>query len=331
MSETKKADMNDSATRDGADIHPHVAVSACLLGQRVRYDGGHTRDRFVAEQLGKVFKLTSVCPELEAGMGVPRPSIHLRRVDGKLHLVSRDGSEDYTDRIAAVAERRSRTLESRISGFILKNKSPTCGMERVPVANADGVKQDRSGTGMFVQHFTRLAPLVPIEEQGRLHDPVLRENFIERVYAFARWQALPPDDVAGFIEFHARHKLMLMARGSECYARLGRIVAGVTAVDLSERRERYIQAFMSAMRERASRKRHYNVLQHVMGYFKRQLDSEDKQELLALLDAYRNMQVPLATPVALMHHYLRKYPDGYLSRQHYLAPYSETLGLRAHI
>jgi uncharacterized protein YbgA (DUF1722 family)/uncharacterized protein YbbK (DUF523 family) len=302
-----------------------------LLGHRVRYDGGHTRDHFVTEQLGKVFKLTPVCPELEAGMGVPRVAIHLRRVDGKQRLVSRDGSHDYTDRIAAVARRRTRELEHRISGFIFKNKSPTCGIERVPVANANGVKQDRSGTGLFVQHFTRLAPLVPIEEQGRLNDPVLRENFIERVYAFTRWQKLSPDDVAGFIEFHARHKLMLMARGSECYTRLGRIVAGVTRVDLSERRERYIQEFMSTMRERANRKRHYNVLQHVMGYFKRKLDSEDKQELLALLDAYRNMQVPLATPLALMNHYLRKYPDGYLSRQHYLDPYSEALGLRAYI
>ena len=182
---------------------------------------------------------------------------------------------------------------------------------------------------MLVQHFTRHCPLIPIEEVGRLNDPVLRENFLERVDALDRWYRLQPDDVAGFIEFHARHKMMLMARGTAAYARLGRMVSGVRRHDLAKRRDAYIEAFMQTMAQRVSRKRHYNVLQHMLGHFKRNLSSADKQELLDIFQSYRLTQTPLVTPITLLLHHLRKYPDAYLAQQHYLKPYPDRLALRA--
>lgn len=309
---------------------PAIGVSACLLGHPVRFDGGHKRDRFITDKLSRVMDFVPVCPETEAGLGVPRPAIQLRRIEGTIRLVqSSDHSVDYTEIMAGVAVKRARELGGRISGFIFQKKSPSCGMERVPVVQGDNRPAERNGTGLFVQHFTHHCPLVPIEEEGRLNDPVLRENFLERVYALDRWYRLDPTSVKGFIDFHAQHKLMLMARGSEAYARLGRIVAGVREKTLQARRDSYIAAFMETMAKRVSRSHHYNVLQHVMGYFKRGLSAADKRELLEVFDSYRASQVPLAAPVTLLNHHLRKHPDAYLARQHYLKPYPDTLALRA--
>jgi len=311
---------------------PNIAVSACLLGQPVRFDGGHKRSRFITDELSQLMDIVPVCPEMESGMGVPRPTIHLRRIDGKLRLTrSDDGDIDFTDQIVAVAKQRAEQLEGQVSGFIFQKKSPTCGMERVPVKSENGNHADSSGVGLFVQHFTQFCPLIPIEESGRLNDPELRENFIERIYALDRWNRLDAHDLQGFIHFHARHKLMLMARGTKSYTQLGRIVAGVRRADLSKRREAYIPLFMKTMAIRSSRKRHCNVLQHIMGYFKRDLTHGDKQELLDVMKAYRLMQTPLSTPMALFKHHLRKHPDRYLERQHYFAPYPGDLALRAHI
>lgn len=309
---------------------PTIAVSACLLGHPVRFDGGHKRDRFITDQLSRVMEFVPVCPEIEAGLGVPRPTIQLRRLNGEIRLVqSNDPTIDFTDRMTEIAISRAQQLNGHISGYIFQKKSPSCGMERVPVANGPGKPAERTGVGLFVQHFTRHAPLIPIEEEGRLNDPLLRENFLERVYALDRWYHLDPNDLKGFIDFHAQHKLMLMARGSEAYRRLGRIVAGVSRKTLQERREAYIALFMQTLGKRVSRNHHYNVLQHIMGFFKRELTTEDKQELMDVFDAYRASQIPLAAPVTLLSHHLRKHPDAYLARQHYLKPYPNTLALRA--
>lgn len=309
---------------------PTIGVSACLLGKPVRHDGGHKRDRFITDHLSQTLEFMPVCPEMEAGLSVPRPTIHLRRIDGEIRLTRSDDRDiDFTDQMAEVALKRARELKGRISGFVFKRKSPSCGMERVPVASAEGKPADHSGVGMFVQHFTRHCPLIPIEEEGRLNDPVLRENFLERVYALDRWNHLAADDVAGFVEYHTRHKLMLMGRGTEAYIRLGRIVSGVQRHNLKQRRDAYIAEFMKTMAQKVSRGRHYNVLQHIMGYFKKSLNGADKQELLDLFQSYRLTQVPLATPVTLLKHHLRIYPDSYLVKQHYLKPYPDRLALRA--
>lgn len=232
-------------------------------------------------------ELIPVCPEIEAGLDIPRPTIHIRRIEGEMRLThSKDGSMAVSDAIRSVADRRAESL-GPLSGFILKRKSPSCGMERVRVSRADGQPRDRTGMGLFAKRFAELRPLVPLEEKDRSIDSILREIFLERVYALHRWYQLVEDDVAGFIRFHASHKLILMTGGSSYHGRLGRIVAGVARHDLARRRQHYIREFMSVLARRTSRKRHINLLQHAMGYLKRDLDGDDKRELLAVLDDYR--------------------------------------------
>ena len=324
--------MSHHPSHTSIHLRPRVGVSACLLGQPVRYDGAHKRDRYISEQLADLIDFIPVCPEVEAGLGVPRPTIQLRKVDDEIRVVrSDDASVDVTARLDAVAVQRAEELKSKISGFILKKKSPSCGMARVPVAIALDRPLDRSGVGRFAQTFHQRAPLIPLEEEGRLSDPALRENFLERVYALHRWQQLDFTQPSSLVEFHARHKFMLMARGGDWYVRLGRIVAGVTKANLSERTETYIQHFMRVMARVVTRKRQVNVLQHALGYLKRDLAAADKQELLEVFQAYRLAYVPLAAPLTLLRHHLRKHPQDYLERQYYFEPYPDALALRAMI
>ena len=311
---------------------PRIAVSACLLGQPVRFDGGHKRDRFVSEALARVAELVPICPEVLSGMPTPRPAIQLRETPQGIRLVQSKNPEiDYTEAMQAVARAQAERLDGSVSGLVVQRKSPSCGLERVPVSRGKGKAALREGVGLFTQQFARLCPLIPIEEEGRLNDPTLRENFLERVYALDRWQSLAPDDLAGFIDFHASHKLNLMARGGDAYRTLGRMIAGVTRATLAERRAAYIPLFMQTLEQRVSRKRHFNVLQHVMGYFKQVLSPQDKAELLAVFESYRREETPLSTPVVLLSHHLRRHPNVYLSRQHYFRPYPDALGLRAQI
>jgi uncharacterized protein YbgA (DUF1722 family)/uncharacterized protein YbbK (DUF523 family) len=324
--------MSPNSPSAALHLRPRVAVSACLLGESVRYDGAHKRDRYITDQLAEVIDFVPVCPEVEAGFGVPRPTIQLRKFANEIRVVrSDDPTIDVTAKIDAVAERRAQLLSGDISGFILKKKSPSCGMERVPVAIEHGRPHDRSGVGRFVQTFHQLAPLIPLEEEGRLCDAALRENFLERVYALHRWQQLDLSQPAALVDFHARHKFMLMARGGDWYVRLGRIVAGVTRENIDVRAQAYIQHFMQVMARVVTRKRQINVLQHAMGYLKQELAAADKQELLELFQAYRQAYVPLAAPLTLLRHHLRKHPQEYLARQHYFEPYPDALALRAAI
>ncbi|MGA1561858.1 MAG: YbgA family protein [Gammaproteobacteria bacterium] len=324
--------MSHPSSNEAAHPRPRVAVSACLLGEQVRYDGAHKRDRYITDQLAQLIDFVPVCPEVEAGLGVPRPTIQLRKIENEIRVVrSDDAAVDVTEQIDAVAEKRAQQLTGEISGFILKKKSPSCGMERVPVAIAQGRPHDRSGIGRFAQTFHRLAPLIPLEEEGRLCDAALRENFLERVYALHRWQQLDLTQPSSLVEFHARHKFMLMARGGDWYVRLGRIVAGVTRENMHDRATAYIQHFMQVMARVVTRKRQINVLQHAMGYLKQDLAAADKQELLEVFQAYRHAYVPLAAPLTLLRHHLRKHPQEYLARQHYFEPYPDALALRAAI
>jgi uncharacterized protein YbgA (DUF1722 family)/uncharacterized protein YbbK (DUF523 family) len=313
---------------------PVLGVSACLLGQAVRFDGGHKQQRFISESLAGHFELRPVCPEVELGLGVPRPAIQLRRdpVNGAVRLINpRQASGDLTDSMSAYAERRVARM-GQLAGYIFKKGSPSCGMERVPVVINDSGYRPKEGVGLFAQAFMARWPLVPVEEEGRLNDPAIRENFFERVYALQRWREIaePTSNVSGFIDFHARHKLLLMARGSAYYRELGQLVAGTTGASLVRNRELYIARFMQVMALRPTPGRQVNVLQHLLGYFKRKLQSADKQELLALFERYRRNEIPLITPLTLLRHHLRRLPDPYLARQHYLAPYPEPLALRSY-
>ena len=301
---------------------PVIGVSSCLLGNEVRFDGGHKRHRFVSDVLSSHMSMKPVCPEMAIGLGTPRPTIRLQAIDGQVRLVmSKDNDVDLTETMQNYAE-NSLEQFSALDGFIFKKGSPSCGAWRVPVVvHKDGHKRN-DGTGIFAEAFMNRFPWIPVEEEGRLNDDGLRQNFIERVYALHRWHSIEDADsnMKAFIEFHASHKLMLMARSPADYQRLGQFVAQTSQKTLKSRRQEYLLKFMQAMRKPYSKGKHVNVLMHIMGYLKEDLNSADKAELLAHFEAYRNNQLPWISLVVLLKHYLRKYPSPYISQQHYLNP-----------
>jgi len=315
---------------------PQIGISSCLLGNPVRFDGGHKNNKFIVESLQQHMNLIAICPEAEAGFGIPRPAIQLRNEDKTAKtqnirlVVSRDSAQDLTGQMNRYISSKMPAL-SDLDGFIFKKNSPSCGLFRVPVVMGDSGYRSKDGVGLFAAAFNQRYPLIPVEEEGRLNDKVLRENFFERVYAYRRWRLIPDaqENLQEFYKFHSRHKLMLMARGGSYYQELGQMVAGTTIRDLPKRREAYIQRFMQIMSMTSRRGREVNVLLHIMGYLKKTLNQGDKQELLSVFEAYRQNQIPLITPITLLRHYLRQYPHTYINQQHYLKPYPEQLALRS--
>jgi uncharacterized protein YbgA (DUF1722 family)/uncharacterized protein YbbK (DUF523 family) len=316
------------------DSRPRVGISSCLLGESVRYDGGHKRDRFITDVLGTCIEWVPVCPEVEVGMGVPRPSIRLEGKTANPRLVEPKGGEDWTERMAAYNARRLRQLgELKLSGYILKKDSPTCGMERVRVYPESGGAPERSGRGLFAAALLEAMPLLPVEEEGRLNDLPLRENFIERVFGFHRWQKLCAERKSRgrLVEFHAAHKLLILAHSEKHLRVLGRLVAGMKGRALGDVYDTYGAGLMEALAERATRRRHVNVLQHIMGHFTDRLEPGDRAQLLAELEDYRRGLVPLVVPVTLMRHYVRKFEVSYIQGQVYLNPHPKELLLRNHV
>lgn len=307
-----------------------VGVSSCLLGEKVRFDGGHKRNKFVVDSLSKHFTFVHFCPEMAAGLGKPRPAIHLKQVGDQVRLVQvKDNSIDVTDQLNTASAKAIEGM-GELSGYILKKDSPSCGMARVRIYKEANHPPDRDGRGVFVEALAKTHPNLPMEEEGRLSDPGLRENFIERVYVYNRWLVLENEglSVKALMDFHTRHKLILLAHDEACYRELGPLVASLTPETLQEKAGQYIGMLMSSLKKRATRKRHTNVLMHVMGYLKKDLSSDDKEEFNQILDHYREGQVPLVVPLTLLRHHLRRAPKPYINQQHYLAPYPEDLMLR---
>ena len=252
------------------DARIRLGISACLLGQPVRFDGGHKRDPFLVESLGAFVEWVSVCPEVESGMGAPRESMRLVRAAREIRLVTNTAAEDKTDIVHRYARRRVDELAGeRLCGFVLKKDSPTCGLERVKVYGKGGVPT-RSGRGLFADALATRFPLLPLEEEGRLNDPRLRENFVERIFAYRRLTALfaPRWTMGDVVRFHTAHKLTLMAHKPLAYQRLGQLVASGKSAVRREFQDRYSSEFMAAMATMATPRRHTNVLQHMLGYFK---------------------------------------------------------------
>ena len=306
-----------------------LGISSCLLGNKVRHDGGHKRNVYVLSTLSEYFALRPYCPEMAIGLGVPRPTIRLNRIAGGMRLTgSDDPAMDLTDDMNRWSDQAIEGMRD-LSGFILKNNSPSCGMERVRVYDGNGVPA-RDGTGLFAAALIKAAPWLPIEEEGRLNDPMLRENFIERVFVYYRWQRLMQKGLspAALMEFHQRHKFILLAHDEEEYRKLGPLIASVSRNNINQVADEYLLRMMAALKARSTRKRHTNVLMHVMGFLKNKIKSDDKQELIEVMDKYRLGQVPLIVPVTLMQHHLRRFPDEYISGQYYMAPYPEELMLR---
>ncbi|HMM45818.1 MAG TPA: DUF523 and DUF1722 domain-containing protein [Candidatus Macondimonas sp.] len=296
-----------------------LGISACLLGEAVRYDGGHKRDRCILETLAPYFDFRPFCPEMAIGLGAPRPPLRLVQEDGSIRARGiADQSLDVTADLAAFGQRVAAEAAHDLSGYVFKARSPSCGMARVPVHDEAGRAHPR-GRGIYADAVLNGLPLLPAEEEGRLQDAALRENFLERVHAYARWRTLLAQGPTAetLVQFHTGHKLLLMAHGSEPLRGLGRIVANIGRIPLAEATAQYGQTFMRTLRFPATRKRHANVLYHAMGYLKNQLAPPEKAELAETIEAYRQGDVPRIVPISLMRHHLRRHPHPYLTQQVY--------------
>lgn len=307
-----------------------IGISSCLLGNPVRFNGGHKESRLCSETLAHHFEFVPVCPEVAIGLGTPREPIRLVGDPDSPRAVGTKHPElDVTEALTAYGKRIASELTD-VSGYILMQKSPSCGMERVKVYQANGHPVEGGGSGLFAHALMQARPDLPIEEDGRLNDPVLRENFLTRIFAYAEWQRLLEAGLTRkrLVEFHSRYKYQLMATDPLQYKALGQRVATVGNTPLEAFAPAYFSQLMSALKTTASRGTHSNVLQHLSGYLKRDLEREDKQELQRLIAQYREGIVPLVVPLTLLKHHFRRHPDRYIANQAYMQPHPEDLSLR---
>jgi uncharacterized protein YbgA (DUF1722 family)/uncharacterized protein YbbK (DUF523 family) len=310
-----------------------LGISTCLLGENVRYNGGHSLDRFLRDTLGKYVEYVPVCPEVECGFGIPRETLRLVGDPKRPRLMTTHTGVDHTERMEEWAHKRVTELENEnLCGFIFKSDSPSSGMERVKVYDEKGVPK-KIGVGLFARIFMEHFPLTPVEEEGRLHDPILRENFIERVFTYRRYRASTEgkNRIGSLIDFHTRNKLLLMAHDPKRLKRMGNLVADAKKLPMKDLIKDYEKSLMETMALKLSIAKHTNVLHHVMGYFKKALSADEKQELLEIIDEYRKGLIPLIVPVTLLNHYVRKYNEPYLKEQTYLNPHPLELQLRNHV
>lgn len=310
-----------------------LGISSCLLGERVRWNGDHKLDRFLTDTLRQFGVYVSVCPEVECGFGIPREPLRLVG-DPKLpRLVTSRTKKDYTDHMTQWARKRVAELEKEdLCGFIFKSKSPSCGMERVKVYNEKGIPV-KKGVGIFARVFMEHFPLLPVEDEGRLHDPKLRENFIERIFTFKRWrESLAEKQSRGnLVNFHTRHKILILSHSPDHHRVMGRLVAQVKDIPLKPLYQQYQKLLMEALYLKSTPKKNANVLSHILGYFRKKLSGDEKQELLEIISLYREGTVPLIVPITLINHYVRKYDQPYLKEQYYLHPHPLELQLRNHV
>jgi uncharacterized protein YbgA (DUF1722 family)/uncharacterized protein YbbK (DUF523 family) len=314
-----------------------VGISSCLLGNNVRYDGGHKLDRYLRDTLGAFVEWVPVCPEVEYGLPVPREALRLVGDPADPHLVTSRTGVDHTAGMKAWAARRLEELEREdLCAFVFKSRSPSSGMRQIKVYGQESGIPSNTGVGVFARAFMERFPLLPVEDDGRLNDPALRECFIERLFVTARWRAYRRDDgsAGGLVAFHTEHKLLAMAHSPRHYAVLGKLVAGAGsrgARPSPALLDEYFATLMEGLRLVATTRKHTNVLQHAAGYFKRLLSSDEKAELGELIDSYHRGLVPLVVPITLLAHYTRIYRDPWLARQHYLHPHPRELMLRNHV
>jgi uncharacterized protein YbgA (DUF1722 family)/uncharacterized protein YbbK (DUF523 family) len=312
-----------------------LGVSACLLGQKVRFDGGHKHDNYTTDVLARWFELVPMCPEMEIGLGTPRESLRLIRSGAHVRLVAPKSDTDITDTMQAYAAKRARSIarQRQLCGFVLKKDSPSCGLERVRVYGEPGVPA-RDGRGLFAAALVDQNPALPAEEEGRLNDPRLRENFLTRVFAYSRWLALEDEGMtrAKLFRFHEHHKYVLMAHSQTGLRSLGNLLGSAAkSAGINALAARYLEHFTAIMQRVPTPKNHTNVLQHVAGYVTEELDAADRAELMQTIEAYRLGHLPLIVPVTLVRHYVRKFKVAYLLDQVYLSPHPHELMLLNHV
>lgn len=308
-----------------------IGISSCLLGNKVRFDGGHKHDRYITGTLGTYFTFVPVCPEVECGLPVPREAMRLVGDVDNPQLVTNKTGKDITEQMTSWASTKVAALENEnLCGFIFKNRSPSSGMMRVKVYDKNSVPQ-AVGVGIFARAFMEHFPLLPTEEEGRLHDPLLRENFIEQIFVYRRWRDVVAEPASSkLVQFHTTHKLLLMAHSEKHCREMGRLMAQAGALAADDLINRYQDMLMAAMRLKPTVKKHVNVLMHMMGYFKKAISADEKQELLTIINQFKDGIVPLIVPVTMLNHYIRKYQEPYLLQQFYINPHPVELKLRNH-
>ncbi|MHB8090183.1 MAG: YbgA family protein [Syntrophales bacterium] len=309
-----------------------IGVSSCLLGEKVRYDGGHKHDEYVAETLGAYFRYVSVCPEVGCGMPTPREAIRLEGDPESPRLLTRISHLDVTEQMLAYCVVRLKELkDADLCGYILKKDSPSCGPWRVKVYRGGGMM--KSGSGIFAAAIIKQFPLLPIEEEGRLNDAKIRGNFIERIFSCKRWQDFlsQKPKLGELVEFHTRHKLLLMAHNPQIYREMGKLVAQGSSLNIQDLIANYENMFMKGLASFATVNKHTDVLMHIMGYFKKVLSPPEKAEMLELISQYKNTTAPLVVPLTLLRHYIAKYEQAYLKKQVYFNPHPGELMLRNHV
>ncbi len=309
-----------------------IGVSSCLLGEPVRYDGGHKHDRYLTDTLGRFFAFVPVCPEVGCGLPIPRESMRLEGDPAQPRLVTGRSRIDKTEQMLAFCSAKVKELEGAdLCGFIFKKDSPSSGLYRVKVYNQGA--SVKNGRGLFAAAVSRHFPRLPLEEEGRLNDPAIRENFIERVFSFRRWQVFlaAQPTVGRLVEFHTAHKLLMMAHSPEIYRAMGALVAHGKEQPLPELLPSYEELFMKGLALHATAKKNTNVLHHIMGYFKTHLSPEEKEELREIIGQYHDQFLPLIVPLTLLKHYISKYHQRYLQGQIYLSPHPAELMLRNHV
>ena len=310
-----------------------VGISSCLLGEEVRYNGGHKHSTLCTRDLARYFDFVSVCPEVSIGLGIPRKPIRLVGDPADPDVVGVDDpGMNVTDRLKAFARDKVSELDN-LCGYIFIKGSPSCGLFRVKVYNDKGFPQQEMGRGVYAKMVTDTYPLLPVEEAGRLQDAVLRENFITRVFAYLNWQDLKREGLTAnkLIAFHSRYKYTLMAHNPQSYTALGRMLADAGKQDPDELGEAYFAALMKSLEQKASRKSNTNVLMHLQGYLKNSLSSREKAKLGEVIEQYRNGIIPLIVPVTLLRNHFHTHPNEYIEQQSYLQPYPDDLSLRNQI
>ena len=311
-----------------------IGVSSCLIGEKVRWNGDHKQNHFVREILANYFEYVSVCPEMEVGMGVPRETVALYGNLEKSRMISKKTQTDWTRPMNNYIKDRLKSLtQDDLCGYIFKSKSPSCGLGRIPVYSEFGSNKVRHGSGMFAQAFTKAFPIVPTEDEGRLNDPRIRENFIVKVFSFYRLQALFKQNfsLGALVKFHTQQKFLLLAHSRKHYDTLGQLVAKSKSMGIEILKVKYGEVFMEALTFKATPKKNTDVLLHMMGFLKKILSKEEKKDIVSVIEDYRKQLLPLIVPITLIRHHVSKHKIEYLIGQAYLNPHPKELMLRNHV
>ena len=311
-----------------------IGMSSCLLGEEVRWDGDHKHDQYVRDVLGSYFDYVSICPEVDVGMGVPRETVALYGTLENPKMITKRSKTDWTKKMNHYTKDRIHELtKENLCGYVFKSKSPSCGIGKVPIYSEFGSSRMRHGSGVFASSFVKVFPLVPVEDEGRLHDPVIRENFIVRIFCFHRLQLLVRKSfsIGSLVRFHTRHKFLILSHSRKKYDDMGELVANAKKIKTAELKTRYSKLFMAALTYKSTPKKNTDVLLHMVGFLKKILTREGKKDILSVIEDYRNELLPLVVPVTLIYHQVKKHNIEYLLDQVYLNPHPKELMLRNHV